>query len=144
MAPATGLFELLLILGLAGIWGLHRERAARWVLAPVLPIYLLTALAMPLLIPGGAHAGIFTRLSEGAPSCASRTTLWLNVLDLIRLEPWWGWGWGWDEESGCGSGAGCGCGPDEESGCRSDAAAAPTAVGVDGRGVNSTPSVARR
>lgn len=90
----TGLFQLLLILGLAWLWGLHRERAARWVLAPVLPIYLLTALAMPLLVPGGAHAGIFTRLSEGAPSCASRTTLWSNVLDLIRLEPWWGWGWG--------------------------------------------------
>ena len=90
----TGLFQLLLILGLAWVWGLYRERAARWVLAPVLPVYLLTALAMPLLIPGGAHAGIFTRLSEGAPSCASRTTLWLNVLDLIRLEPWWGWGWG--------------------------------------------------
>lgn len=90
----TGLFQLLLILGLAWLWGLHRERAPRWVLAPLLPVYLLTALAMPVLIPGGAHAGIFTRLSEGAPSCASRTTLWLNVLDLIRLEPWWGWGWG--------------------------------------------------
>jgi hypothetical protein len=35
----TGLFELLLILGLAGIWGLHRERAARWALAPVVPAY---------------------------------------------------------------------------------------------------------
>ena len=90
----TGLFQLLLILGLAWLWGLYRERAARWVLAPLLPVYLLTALAMPVLIPGGAHAGIFTRLSEGAPSCASRTTLWSNVLDLIRLEPWWGWGWG--------------------------------------------------
>ena len=90
----TGLLQLLLILGLAWLWGMHRERAARWVLVPMLPVYLLTALAMPRLIPGGAHAGIFTRLSEGAPSCASRTTLWSNVLDLIRLEPWWGWGWG--------------------------------------------------
>lgn len=90
----TGLFQLLLILGLAWLWGLYRERAARWVLAPLLPVYLLTALAMPVLIPGGAHAGIFTRLSEGAPSCASRTTLWSNVFDLIRLEPWSGWGWG--------------------------------------------------
>lgn len=90
----TGLFQLLLILGLAWLWGLYREPAARRVLAPLLPVYLLTALAMPLLIPGGAHPGIFTRLSEGAPSCASRTTLWSNVLDLIRLEPWRGWGWG--------------------------------------------------
>jgi hypothetical protein len=39
----TGLFELLLILGLAGIWGLHRERAARWALAPVVPAYLIAA-----------------------------------------------------------------------------------------------------
>jgi hypothetical protein len=63
----TGLFELLLILGLAGIWGLHRERAARWALAPVVPAYLIAAVGLPMLFTAGTHPGIFTRLSEGAP-----------------------------------------------------------------------------
>jgi hypothetical protein len=52
----TGLFELLLILGLAGIWGLHRERAARWALAPVVPAYLIAAAGLPMLFTAGAHA----------------------------------------------------------------------------------------
>lgn len=90
----TGLFELLLILALAGIWGLHRERAVRWVLAPVLPTYGVAALGLPALFPAGTHAGIFTRLTEGAPSCSSRLTLWSNVMELIGQKPWFGWGWG--------------------------------------------------
>jgi hypothetical protein len=91
----TGLFELLLILALAAIWGLHRETCG--------------ALgAWPRCCPPTGwrrwgcqhcslrvlHAGIFTRLSEGAPSCSSRTTLWSNVLELIGQKPWFGWGWG--------------------------------------------------
>ena len=90
----TGLFELLLILGLAGIWGLHRERAARWALAPVVPAYLIAAVGLPMLFTSGSHAGIFTRLAEGAPTCSSRMTLWSNVLELIGQKPWFGWGWG--------------------------------------------------
>jgi len=90
----TGLFELLLILALAWIWGLHRERAARWALGPVVPAYLIAALGLPMLFPTGVHAGIFTRLTEGAPQCASRMTLWSNVLELIAQKPWFGWGWG--------------------------------------------------
>ena len=90
----TGLFELLLILALAAIWGLHRETAVRWALAPVLPAYGVAALGLPVLFPAGLHAGIFTRLSEGAPLCSSRTTLWSNVLELIGQKPWLGWGWG--------------------------------------------------
>jgi O-antigen ligase len=90
----TGLFELLLILALAGIWGLYRERAVRWTLAPVLPAYLVAALGLPALFTSGSHAGIFTRLAEGAPSCSSRMTLWSNVVELIGQRPWFGWGWG--------------------------------------------------
>ena len=90
----TGLLEILLILGLAGIWGLHRERAARWALAPVVPAYLIAAAGLPMLFTAGAQPGIFTRLTEGAAQCASRMTLWSNVLELIGQKPWFGWGWG--------------------------------------------------
>jgi len=90
----TGLFELLLVLALAGIWGLFREREARWALVPVLPAYLLAALALPRLFSAFALPGIFTRLAEGAPGCSSRSTLWSNVLTLIAEKPWTGWGWG--------------------------------------------------
>ncbi len=90
----TGLFELVLILGLAWAWGLHRERTVRWTLGPVLPAYLATALGLPLLFNAAANPGIFTRLAEGAPLCSSRMTLWSNVLELIRQKPWSGWGWG--------------------------------------------------
>jgi len=90
----TGLFELALILGLAWLWGLQRERTARWALAPVIPAYLIAAISLPMLLPGGVHPGIFTRLSEGAPLCSSRLTLWSNVLELIRQAPWMGRGWG--------------------------------------------------
>ena len=90
----TGLFELLLILGLAGVWGLYRERAVRWTLAPVLPAYGVAALGLPALFSAAGNLGIFTRLTEGAPLCSSRTTLWSNVLELIGQKPWLGWGWG--------------------------------------------------
>ena len=90
----TGLFELLLILALAGVWGLYRQRQVRWALGPVLPAYLAAALALPALFNAIGMPGIFTRLSEGAPLCSSRMTLWANVVELIGLKPWFGWGWG--------------------------------------------------
>ena len=90
----TGLFELLLILALAGVWGLYRQRQVRWALGPVLPAYLAAALALPALFNAIGMPGIFTRLSEGAPLCSSRMTLWSNVVELIGLKPWFGWGWG--------------------------------------------------
>lgn len=90
----TGLFELLLIMALAWAWGLHRERAVRWTLAPVLPAYLAAALGLPWLLSSVSNPGIFTRLTDGAPMCTSRMTLWSNVLQLIRQKPWAGWGWG--------------------------------------------------
>lgn len=90
----TGLFELLLIMGLALVWGLWRERAVRRVLAPVLPAYLAAAIGLPWLFRALPQPGIFTRLTEGAPLCSSRMTLWSNILDLIAQQPWSGWGWG--------------------------------------------------
>jgi hypothetical protein len=38
--------------------------------------------------------GILARLQDGAPACASRLTLWANVVHLVTLKPWGGWGWG--------------------------------------------------
>ncbi len=90
----TGLFELLLILALAGIWGLYRERRVRWALLPVLPVYLAAAMGIPRLFSAFALPDIFTRLTEGAPACSSRGTLWSNVLTLIAEKPLAGWGWG--------------------------------------------------
>ena len=90
----TGLFELLLILGLAWVWGLFRERPVRWTLAPVLPAYGVAALGLPAWFSATGNGGIVTRLTEGAPACSSRMTLWSNVLELIGQKPWFGWGWG--------------------------------------------------
>jgi O-antigen ligase len=39
-------------------------------------------------------SGILARLHEGDLPCASRFTLWRNVLYLIAQKPWFGWGWG--------------------------------------------------
>jgi O-antigen ligase len=40
-----------------------------------------------------AH-GMLARLRGGELACASRITLWSNVLNLIGQKPWLGWGWG--------------------------------------------------
>jgi len=52
-----------------------------------------------LLLPwlaglGVGGAGILVRLQEQGQNCASRLTLWHNVLYLIAEKPWTGWGWG--------------------------------------------------
>jgi hypothetical protein len=39
-------------------------------------------------------AGILARMQEGGSACASRLTLWHNVVYLIGEKPWTGWGWG--------------------------------------------------
>jgi O-antigen ligase len=91
----TGLFELLLILALAGIWGLYRERAARWTLAPVVPAYLVAALGPADAVHGRcASRHLHAPEPRGRRSCSSRMTLWSNVVELIGQKPWFGWGWG--------------------------------------------------
>ena len=39
-------------------------------------------------------SGAWVRLRDGDSACASRLTLWGNVLHLIAQKPWLGWGWG--------------------------------------------------
>lgn len=90
----TGLFELILIVGLSWWWGLHKVRAVRWTLVAVLPAYLVISAGTPWLFSTGSDENMLTRLTDGTPSCMSRVALWANVLELIQLRPWFGWGWG--------------------------------------------------
>lgn len=91
----TGLVELLALCGLFGIWGAWRQPAVLRVLLTAALAYALGVLLLPWLLgfdPAG-H-GMLARLRGGELACASRLTLWSNVLDLIAQKPWLGWGWG--------------------------------------------------
>jgi hypothetical protein len=93
----TGLAQLLLLLALAALW---RGCAGGWrragpVLLAAALAYAVAAWTLPLLAGLDPSAsGILSRLHDGGPACASRLTLWGNVLHLIGLKPWLGWGWG--------------------------------------------------
>lgn len=86
----TGLMQLLLLLLLGFVWKKHRIA-----LSSFLMVYLLAAIALPQLVGLGVmDSGILGRIGELTPPCASRLTLWSNVLQLIAQKPWSGWGWG--------------------------------------------------
>jgi O-antigen ligase len=95
----TGFVQLLVVLGLAWVWGLARDarvgpvaaRRVRWVLLAALLVYGLVSAGLALSEDGRSILG---RLANGAPDCSSRLTLWSNVLQLIAQKPWLGWGWG--------------------------------------------------
>jgi O-antigen ligase len=91
----TGLLQLGLLLVLYAVWGgLHRA-AARNVLLVAAATYGLATPALPWLAGFDLSThGMLSRLHAGDPSCASRLTLWSNVLQLIVEKPWSGWGWG--------------------------------------------------
>lgn len=97
----TGLLQLGLLVALVWLWrrpALGQQRPAIGPLT-VLTIAVLTyglgAWALPFLAHLDPNAtGIFARLQADSPSCASRLTLWGNVLHLIAQKPMWGWGWG--------------------------------------------------
>jgi O-antigen ligase len=86
----TGLLQLLVLLALGLLW--RRGRATvLWVLLA----YALAAFVLPRLAGlDPLHSGILGRLGEAPSVCASRLTLWSNVLHLIAQKPWTGWGWG--------------------------------------------------
>jgi O-antigen ligase len=91
----TGLVQLGLLLALTSWWGGWRQPALRRVLLAAALAYALAALALPALAGLDPNAsGILARLQAGDPACASRLTLWGNVLHLIAQQPWLGWGWG--------------------------------------------------
>ena len=91
----TGLVELLLVAGLAALWGHWRDGEVRRLLASALLAYFGAAVLLPLAIGlDPASHGAFARLARGDVVCASRGTLWSNMLTLVAQRPWTGWGWG--------------------------------------------------
>ena len=91
----TGLVQLLLLCVAFWIWGGWRQKLVRNILVAALLAYGLAMFVLPWL--GGfnlSEHGIFARLRAGDGVCASRLTLWSNVLHLIAQKPWLGWGWG--------------------------------------------------
>jgi O-antigen ligase len=94
----TGLVQLMLLTLLAIVWRAPgsgwRPPALRLLLAAVLA-YAVAAVALPLLAGMNLQAsGMLARLHIGDTACASRLTLWGNVLHLIGQRPGFGWGWG--------------------------------------------------
>ncbi len=86
----TGLLQLLLLLALSLIWKQGRITLLLAVLG-----YAAAAIVLPHLAGlDPLHSGILGRVGEAGDPCASRLTLWSNVLHLIAHKPWLGWGWG--------------------------------------------------
>ena len=91
----TGLLELFAVVLMAVYRGALRQASTSKVIYTALIAYGAASIFLPWLAgfdPGSV--GIFARLQDGGPACASRFTLWSNVLHLISLRPWLGWGWG--------------------------------------------------
>ena len=91
----TGLMQLALLCAVFGLWGAWRQPAVRNILLTAVVVYALATLLLP--VAGGFDLtthGMMARLRAGDPPCASRITLWANVLHLISLKLWLGWGWG--------------------------------------------------
>jgi hypothetical protein len=91
----TGLLQLCLLCVLWGIWGGLRQPTLRRMVLVAVGTYALATLALPWLAGLDLSAqGMLARLHAGDQLCASRLTLWSNVLHLIAQKPWLGWGWG--------------------------------------------------
>ncbi|MDP2065143.1 MAG: Wzy polymerase domain-containing protein [Burkholderiaceae bacterium] len=86
----TGLAELVLLCALAWVWAAHRPRGVRRLVMALLPMYAGFSVALAAL----GYPAVWQRMTDGAPACSSRITLWRNVLELIAQKPWGGWGWG--------------------------------------------------
>ena len=91
----TGLVQLVMLIALATWWDGLRRREVRGLLLAAALTYALASALLPLLAGlDPSTTGILARLQDGGPACASRLTLWSNVLHLISLKPLLGWGWG--------------------------------------------------
>ncbi len=91
----TGGVQLALLLASGCWWGGLRRGVVSRVLLVALASFVICAITLPWLAgfdPAGY--GILSRLRAGDEVCASRLTLWSNVLHLIAQKPWFGWGWG--------------------------------------------------
>ena len=91
----TGMVQLGLVCALCGFWGLWRHSVVRNILIATVITYAVAAFLLPVLAGFDlATFGMAARLRDGDRICASRITLWSNVLHLIAQKPWFGWGWG--------------------------------------------------
>ncbi len=91
----TGVVQLGLVCALCAVWGLWRHAMVRNILMAAVITYAAAIFLLPIL--GGFDLSIFgmtARLRAGDLPCASRTTLWSNVLHLMAQKPLLGWGWG--------------------------------------------------
>lgn len=90
----TGLFELVLVCGLAGCWGHWRHLQVRRVVQWAVLVYGMAVFALPYLAGLDlSTSSLMARLGKDE-ACGSRLVLWSNVLQLITQKPWLGWGWG--------------------------------------------------
>jgi len=72
-----------------------QKKRVQTVLLAALLAYAIALVALPLLAGlDPLNSGALARLRDGDAACASRLTLWGNVLHLIAQKPWLGWGWG--------------------------------------------------
>jgi O-antigen ligase len=92
-ASRTGMVQLVLLAVAVWWWALWHKALPRRLLFAAILAYLIASLVLPVMSEQGG-AGIWARLKEGNAVCASRLTLWGNVLQLIAAQPWTGWGWG--------------------------------------------------
>jgi O-antigen ligase len=100
----TGLMQLCILVVLAWVWGRTfafgpRDSARRldpWhILLTAVATYVIASLMLPWLAGlDPMSSGAWARLRTGDALCASRTTLWANVMHLIAQKPFTGWGWG--------------------------------------------------
>lgn len=99
----TGMLQLLLLALLVAVWRHSEKRLTErttsgltvQLMLVALLVYGLALLVLPQLVGlNAATHGALARLVEGDRLCASRITLWGNVLHLIAQKPWFGWGWG--------------------------------------------------
>lgn len=91
----TGFFQAGMLMAFVAIWGGLRRTEWRLVLLSFGLAYAAALWVLPWLagLDPLTH-GAWARLRAGDVLCASRSTLWSNVLDLIFQRPWLGWGWG--------------------------------------------------
>jgi O-antigen ligase len=91
----TGLVQMTAVVLISSWWSARRFPQVRTVAFVAVVVYGFATFSLPLIAGlDPASVGIFARLQDGSPSCASRLTLWSNALNLIGQRPWMGWGWG--------------------------------------------------
>lgn len=94
-ASRTGLLQLIMLVGMAAVWGLWRQADQRRLLIGGLLAYVITSMLLPLFAGNEASTlGVWSRLHTAEDACTSRWALWTNVMHLMVARPWTGWGWG--------------------------------------------------